>query len=269
QLRELYFAALLHDFGKITVSDAVLLKAKKLPPALWERVDARFDLICRTVELNYQRQRARLADTDGKRPEIMAQLDRTMAEDLRQVQHLRQIVRDSNEPAVLATPAHPALFEMATRTYERPDVTQAPYLTQEELHYLRVPQGSLDDRERAEVESHVDETHRFLATIPWTDDLRDLSVYAYGHHEKLNGTGYPRRLRGENIPIQTRMLTIADTFDALTESDRPYKPAVSPESALDVLRAEASEGLLDEDLVQLLIDSRAYRKILDEDWHHF
>ena len=269
QMRELYFASLLHDFGKITVRDDVLMKAKKLPPTLWERVDARFDLIRRTMELEYQRQRARIASNGGDRRAIVARLDRALAEDIGRLDRLRQIVHEANEPGVLPKPVNPALFEIATRTYERPDGTAAPYLTQDELHYLRVAQGSLDDRERAEMEAHVAETNRFLADIPWTDDLKNLAAYTYGHHEKLNGTGYPRRLRADEIPIQTRILTIADVFDALTESDRPYKRAVPAETALDILQEEATAGLLDPDLVKLLIESRAYRKILDEDWHAF
>jgi HD-GYP domain-containing protein (c-di-GMP phosphodiesterase class II) len=167
------------------------------------------------------------------------------------------------------TPPNSVLLEIAMQRYELPDGTQAPYLTLDELHYLRLPYGSLDTRERAAIESHVDETYRFLADIPWTDDLKNLPTYAFGHHEKLNGDGYPRRLRADDIPVQTRILTIADIFDALTESDRPYKPSVPPERAIEILQTEAAKGLVDPNLVQLMVESRAYRKIIDEDWHQF
>jgi HD-GYP domain-containing protein (c-di-GMP phosphodiesterase class II) len=141
-----------------------------------------------------------------------------------------------------------------------------PYVTEDELHFLRLPNGSLDDRERAKVEEHVTDTHRFLADISWTDDLVDLPAFAYAHHEKLNGTGYPRHLRGREIPVQARMITIADIFDALTEADRPYKPAVPADKALDILQQEAESGLLDSELVRILVESQVYRRILDEDW---
>ena len=141
--------------------------------------------------------------------------------------------------------------------------TRTPYLTAQELHYLQV------SRERstsasAHIEAHVDETNRLLTAIPWTDDLKNLVSYAYGHHEKLNGSGYPRKLRGDEIPIQTRIITMADIYDALTEADRPYKPAVPPEQALEILKAEAMQGSLDSDLLRVMIDSEVYRHIETE-----
>jgi HD-GYP domain-containing protein (c-di-GMP phosphodiesterase class II) len=269
QLRELYFAALLHDFGKVSVSDDVLMKARKLPPVLWERLDARFDLIRRTIQLEHSRQRARARSFGRDVRGTMRRIDRAFAAEISQLDEYHRIVREANVPTVVPTPPNPALFEMATRRYVRPDGTRAPYLTLDELHYLRLPLGSLDTRERLAIEAHVDETYRFLADIPWTDDLKNLATYAFGHHEKLNGTGYPRHLRGDEIPVQTRILTIADIFDALTEADRPYKPSVSPERAVEILEAEAALGSLDPNLVELMVESRAYRKILDEDWHQF
>jgi HD-GYP domain-containing protein (c-di-GMP phosphodiesterase class II) len=268
QLRELYFAALLHDFGKIAVRDEVLLKAKKLPPVLWERIDARFELIYRTIELEYERKRA-AASCEPTAETALAALDLARAEDLEQLERFRQIVAEANQPAVLARAPHAALVEMASLTFERADGTSAPYLTEDELHFLELPKGTLDASERAEVESHVEESYRFLASIPWTDDLKNLAGYAYAHHEKLDGSGYPRKLRAQDIPIQSRMMTIADMFDALTESDRPYKHAVSADVALNILRAEAKAGVLDSDLVELFAASKVYRKILDEDWRQF
>jgi HD-GYP domain-containing protein (c-di-GMP phosphodiesterase class II) len=268
QLRELYFAALLHDFGKIAVRDEVLLKAKKLPPVLWERIDARFELIYRTIELEYERKRA-AASCEPTAETALAALDLARAEDLEQLERFRQIVAEANQPAVLARAPHAALVEMASLTFERADGTSAPYLTEDELHFLELPKGTLDASERAEVESHVEESYRFLASIPWTDDLKNLAGYAYAHHEKLDGSGYPRKLRAQDIPIQSRMMTIADMFDALTESDRPYKHAVSADVALNILRAEAKAGVLDSDLVELFAASKEYRKILDEDWRQF
>ena len=112
----------------------------------------------------------------------------------------------------------------------------------------------------------MEATFRFLVGIPWTDDLKNLTTYAYGHHEKLDGSGYPRKLRGEEIPIQTRIMTIADMFDALTASDRPYKAAVDADKALDILHSEAEAGRLDSELIRIMVESQVYRRILQEDW---
>jgi response regulator RpfG family c-di-GMP phosphodiesterase len=173
----------------------------------------------------------------------------------------RQVVREANEPSVLGAAPPAGLLEIAQRTFERCDGTIAPYLTPEELHFLQIAKGTLDDRERAEAESHVTKTFVFLSNIPWTDDLKNLATYAYGHHEKLNGSGYPRHLTGDEIPIQTRLITIADMFDALTASDRPYKPAVTADRALDILRSQAKAGLLDSDLVKVMTESRSYQLV--------
>ena len=160
--------------------------------------------------------------------------------------------------AVLDEPRPPHLPRPARRA--------GACLAEEELRFLTIPRGSLDERERREIESHVEQTYRFLSQIPWTDELRNVAEIAYGHHEKLDGRGYPRGLRSEQIPVQTRIMTIADIFDALTASDRPYKAAVPTERALDIIVSEAKDGMLDPDLVEVLIQSGLYRKILEHDW---
>ena len=233
QLRELHYAALLHDLGKVTVRENVLTKGRKLPPELWERVASRFSLI-------------RAATPPSGRPEV---------------ERCWKTVCGANEP--MPVPDAPVTLDAVARhTFRGTEGETLPYLTSEELHYLRIPRGTLDERERHEIESHVENTYQFLLQIPWTDDLKNVPTIAYGHHEKLDGSGYPRGLQGQEIPVQTRILTIADIFDALTAADRPYKYAVTPERALDILRSEARAGMLDRDLVDVLVDSQVYRQIL-------
>ena len=233
QLRELHYAALLHDLGKVTVRENVLTKGRKLPPELWERVAGRFSMI-------------RAVTPPSGRPEV---------------ERCWKTVCDANEP--LPHPHAPTTLDAVARhTFRGAEGETLPFLTSEELHYLRIPQGTLDERERHEIESHVENTYQFLLQIPWTDDLKNVPTIAYGHHEKLDGSGYPRGLRGHEIPVQTRILTIADIFDALTAADRPYKYAVTPERALDILRSEARAGMLDRDLVDVLVESQVYRQIL-------
>ncbi len=246
ELRELHFAALLHDLGKVTVPEDVLLKKNKLPPPLWERVNGRFDLIHRTMEMDYAGRPAELATQ-------VAELER-----------LRNIIRAANVPGPSEKSMELELADIGQRTYRGIDGRPAPYLTPEEVHFLQITRGNLDERERAEIEAHVAGTHRFLSQIPWTSDLEHLTSYAYGHHEKLNGTGYPRGLHADEIPLQTRIITLADIFDAMTEADRPYKPAIPPEKAIELLRTEAEAGLLDKDLVDIMVESEVYRRVFDE-----
>jgi len=266
QMRELYFAALLHDIGKVAVREDVLTKAKKLPPLLWERIDARFDLIRRTLELEYFKRRADECRTGAVEWQGGARLEAQLAEQLRELDHLRKVVHDANEPSVLGKSQDDGLIDIAQRTFQTADGHTSPYITPDELHYLQLVRGTLDERERAEIESHVEMTYHFLNGIPWTDDLKNIVRYASGHHEMLNGTGYPKRLRNEEIPIQTRLITLADVFDALTAHDRPYKPAVPAEKALEIIRADADAGMLDGDLVDIMAESQVFKKVLEEDW---
>jgi len=256
QMRELHVAALLHDIGKIAVREEVLLKAKKLPPALWERIDARFDLIGRTMELESCRSRSH-PNTESDDERLVARL--------KELERFREVVRAANEPTVSDVPTAD-LLDVAQRTYERRDGSIAPYLTPDELRYLQLRKGTLDDRERAEVESHVTASQQYLSNIPWSEDLKHVAEYAYGHHELLNGEGYPRHLEGDEIPLQTRLITVADMFDALTASDRPYKPAVSVGQALEMLRKEAEAGRLDAEIVKVMTESESYRNATTTNW---
>ena len=263
QMRELRYASLLHDFGKVGVREEVLVKPKKLPPLLMERVQARFAFIRRTLEMEHYRARAQAAERGERLPDSAHAVARAR---LAELERVRALVMDANEPTLLPEQVAAELDELRGLTFTGPDGTPLPYLTEAELAYLRIPKGSLTDTERREIESHVEQTYRFLVQIPWTGELRNVAEIAYGHHEKLNGHGYPRGVDGAGIPPQTRMMTVADIFDALTASDRPYKRAVTAERAIGILRMEAGEGLLDADLVETMVESGVYRRILDVDW---
>jgi HD-GYP domain-containing protein (c-di-GMP phosphodiesterase class II) len=267
-MKELRYAALLHDFGKVGVREEVLVKAKKLPPYLWERVNARFDLIHRTIEKQYLEKKVSALqqhELDGLGG-LLERLDEEQHQKLQRLDVFRRAIADANEPSILPQDGAAILHVVAGETFERVDGEEAPYLAPEEFAFLTIPKGSLNDAERLEIESHVTQTYQFLVQIPWTEDLRDVADIAYGHHEKLDGRGYPRGVAADEIPVQTRIMTIADIFDALTASDRPYKRALGADRALDILRMEAEEGMLDSDLVQLMLESRVYEEVLEKDW---
>jgi HD-GYP domain-containing protein (c-di-GMP phosphodiesterase class II) len=133
-------------------------------------------------------------------------------------------------------------------------------LNPEEVRILSIRKGNLDAAERSEIESHVTHTFNFLQKIPWTKDLSAVADIAYAHHEKLNGRGYPRKLTADAIPIQSRMMTVSDIYDALTANDRPYKRAISTERALDILKMEVSDGLLEADLVNIFIEAKVFER---------
>jgi HD-GYP domain-containing protein (c-di-GMP phosphodiesterase class II) len=260
QLREIRYAGLLHDFGKVGVREQVLVKAKKLYPLQLELIRQRHDFVRRTAEREFWRKRAEFLETHGLEgyDAFRQALEQEHECELRELEGFLDAVAQANEPTVLPAPRFEELSALALRTYEDLTGASRPYLTEDEMRYLTIPKGSLDEAERLEIESHVTHTYRFLQQIPWTRELQQIPLIAYGHHEKLDGGGYPRRVTGEAIPIQTRMMTLSDIYDALTAADRPYKAAVASTRALDIMTDEVQAGQLDRELFRLFVDARVY-----------
>lgn len=263
QLRELRYAGLLHDFGKVGVREQVLIKEKKLYPPDLAIIEHRFALLVQGAELEFERMRSAHLLQHGREryDETLGALEARLRARRVELERYRQAILRANEPTVLAEASFAELELLAGEKYSDPNGDEQPLLTERELRFLSINKGNLDDAERKEIESHVSHTYRFLQQIPWTRELRGIPAIAYGHHEKLNGRGYPRQVEAPAIPVQTRMMTIADIYDALTASDRPYKRAVSVTHALDILHAEAHEGLLDRDLLATFVGARVYESV--------
>ncbi|MGH7638996.1 MAG: HD-GYP domain-containing protein, partial [Gemmatimonadaceae bacterium] len=251
QLRELRFASLLHDFGKVGVRENVLVKQKKLYPRDLDVIRHRFAYLLQAADLQFERERANYLATYGNEDydEASTRLNEIRQQRREELQRFLDSIVRANEPTVLPEGTFDELRQVNTKSYIDFDGVEKPLLRDNELRFLMIRKGNLDDQERREIESHVTHTYRFLEEIPWTRELKGIPEIAYGHHEKLNGRGYPRRVAGDAIPIQTRMMTISDIFDALTATDRPYKRAVPAVRALDILQMEAREGMLDRDLL--------------------
>ena len=266
QLKEIRYAGLLHDFGKVGVREQVLVKQKKLYPWDLDIIRHRFAYLLQGVDLQYERERANYLALHGEKnyAEAVAGLNDIRRERREELQvFLDNIVR-ANEPTVLPEGSFDELRDINHRTYIDFDGVERPLLRDEELRFLMIRKGNLDDQERREIESHVTHTVKFLEQIPWTRELKGIPSIAYGHHEKLNGRGYPRRVSADDIPVETRMMTIADIFDALTATDRPYKRAVPYERALDILNTEAKEGMLDLDLLGTFIEARVFESVIGD-----
>jgi HD-GYP domain-containing protein (c-di-GMP phosphodiesterase class II) len=148
---------------------------------------------------------------------------------------------------------------LSHQTYYDMSGNPHPMLDAQEFRFLSIRKGTLDPHERLEMESHVTHSFHFLTKIPWTPVMKGIPDIVFGHHEKLDGSGYPRRLSGAQIPLQARMMTICDIYDALVAQDRPYKRAVATHTAIDILHDEAGEGKLDKDLLDVFIAKEIYR----------
>jgi HD-GYP domain-containing protein (c-di-GMP phosphodiesterase class II) len=262
QLQEIRYASLLHDFGKVGVREKVLIKGKKLYVGEMLVIRQRFGYIKRTLEAEHLRAQLEQVLAGRSSPQLLAEMDANHEERQREVDSILRMIMQANEPSILEEDSVRALLDLPNRTFRDPEGNRQPFLTPNEVSALSIRRGSLSEKERREIESHVTHTFRFLSEIPWTGDFRRVPEIAYAHHEKLDGSGYPRRLTAKDIPVQSKMMTISDIYDALVAWDRPYKKSVPVERALDILKEEAGQGKLDQDLLGLFIEAKVYERTL-------
>jgi len=242
------------------VREDVLVKAKKLYPMQIDLIAHRFDYLYMEQEARLEREKVRIL-LEMDRPEALARIA-SLEEEYRlrraQMESGFEAILQANEPTVLPEGEFDRLFEIARQTYHDPRGAERPVLTAEEVHYLSIPKGSLSSDERAQIESHVVHSFNFLLQIPWTKQIREIPRIVRAHHEKLNGTGYPYKLRSDEIPVQAKIMTICDIFDALSASDRPYKKAVASDRALDILEMSVKDQELDPELYRLFLEAKIF-----------
>ena len=243
RMRQLRYASLLHDVGKIGVREYILCKAHKLLPAYLEMIRCRFEM---------RRERSR-ADCLARC--VLEKLD------------MAQIISEVHEPFCANLNAALKLIEMANDAHFIADKDVAAlqqihamgWITADELLNLCVRRGNLTEDEWVDMRSHVTKSFRMLIQIPWPSELKDLPEVAYTHHEKYDGSGYPRKLIGEAIHFDGQIMCVADIYDALTASDRPYKKAIPHEKAERILMEEEAErGRIMPELVKLFFSAKCY-----------
>ena len=268
EMKEIRYASLLHEFGKVGVREEVLVKAKKLYPLQLELVKERFDFVRKAVQQGFTERKFSYLLERGKEEFLAREQDfeSEFQERLAELDDFLKFVLQCNEPTVLPEGNFQRLAELASLKFLDWDGTERPLLEPIEANLLSIPKGSLDDKERVQIESHVIHTFDFLSKIPWTKEIKNIPLIARAHHEKLNGTGYPYKLSEADIPFQSKMMTISDIYDALSASDRPYKRAVPTERALNILGMEANDKLIDAALFQLFVEAEVYKKTFG--WKH-
>jgi len=261
EVMELRYASLLHDFGKVGVREHVLVKAKKLYPADLERIRHRVELLKRDLALRTARAKLdRAVARADDYVEQAARLDAELAAAVAELDRQLDLVGVANEPSVQAQAFVAEIERLASQTWEDAEGRPRTVLTPDEVRVLAIPRGSLTDEERLAIQEHVVHTYQFLTQIPWTKELRRVPEIARSHHEKLDGSGYPYGARADQIPVQSRMMAIADIYDALTASDRPYKKALRAEEALAILDVERRAGALDSALLDLFLEARVFER---------
>ncbi|MES3006350.1 MAG: HD domain-containing phosphohydrolase [Pseudomonadota bacterium] len=259
QLRELRYAALLHDFGKVGVRESVLVKAKKLSVENLERIRYRILIAKERLYNTTLREQIQLMQNGLLTQEKLSKLQSNLTQEVEKLDGFFETIRQVNEPSILEADSLEKLTRVANYCLPFEHDEDFSVISEDEFKLLSIRKGSLSAEERAEIESHVTHTKAFLNLIPWTEELKNIPEIAGSHHEKLNGTGYPKGIRGDQIPFSSKVMTICDIYDALTASDRPYKTAVSTEKALEIMQNEAAAGAIDGQLLELFISRKIYR----------
>jgi len=266
EIRELRYAALLHDFGKVGVSERVLVKSTKLDDSRleilrfrihWQKQKLQKDFYKKSLQLTHKVEREALAIQ-------LKQIEEVLEEELRKLDYFEKLIDESNKPTILDKESHHHLCDLKCYQVDSAPWGESTLISEDDFLRLSVTRGSLTEQERLEIQSHVSHTYEYLLQIPWTPDLKNIPKIAAAHHEKLDGSGYPFGLSAAEIPVQSRVMTIADIYDALTARDRPYKSSLSAEISLDILQKEADKGLIDADLVKVFIEAEIYKLIPDQ-----
>ncbi len=230
---ELYIASWLHDCGKVTTPEYVVDKATKLE-TIYDRIETvktRLEVLKRDAEIAYLKAATEPgADAESLRAEFMAD------EMIERVQ------------------------EIAALSWRDASGQEQPFLSENEVDNLCIKRGTLTDEEREVINNHIVMTIEMLEQLPFPKTLVRVPVFAGGHHEKLDGTGYPQGLTGEQMSLPARMMAIADIFEALTAADRPYKKAKTLTESLRIMSFMVKDQHIDAELFRLFLEGGVYQR---------
>jgi len=259
---ELKIAGLLHDCGKVTTPVHVVDKATKLQ-TLFDRihlVDTRFEVLKRDAEIAVLK--ARLALREARDTQADAALDENLSAQLQRLDADREFLRQANIGGELMTPQDQARVSRIGTGYRWIDVDGKPanFLSDDELENLNIRAGTLTQKERETINYHIVATIKMLEQLPWPKHLKNVPEYAGGHHERMDGKGYPKGLTREQMSVQARVMGIADIFEALTARDRPYKPGKTLSESLKILGNFRLNGHIDPDLFDVFVRQKVYLK---------
>lgn len=244
---ELMASIWFHDLGKLVTPLEVMNKMTRLLPEQYTEIRHRMEIIRMTAVIE----------------ELKGNITREQRDSqIHQTKEAMEVIDAANSVGFLTDTLLNQIEELKKKTYADEEGNQNFWLTEEEYKALSIRKGTLSEEERKIMEEHVVLTDRLLSRLHFTRNQSHVREWAAGHHELLDGSGYPRGLKGDEIAPEIRIITILDIFDALVADDRPYKPGMPIEKALSILKVMAEkEGRLDSELVRLFIESKCWERV--------
>jgi len=255
---ELKIAGLLHDCGKVTTPVHVVDKATKLH-TIFDRIhllDTRFEVLKRDAEITLLKDKIAAQEAGNDAPAASEQACR---ERLAQLDDDREFLRKANIGGEFMSPAlQQRVQQIGQYRWVNERGEESDFLSQDEIYNLNVERGTLTAEEREIINHHIDSTINMLEALPWPTHLKRVPEYAGGHHERMDGRGYPKGLKGADMTLQARIMAVADIFEALTAKDRPYKEGKKLSDALMILGRMKLDQHIDPDLFDIFIRNQVY-----------
>ena len=259
EMEELRLAAWMHDVGKITTPDYVVDKADKLQ-TIFSRiqlVETRFELIIQQLENEFLRHKIALIET-GKDTDLSA-MEAELTSRLLGMKEDMAFIKECNLASEFMSDDKIARIKAISACTYIHDGEEHPYLTTDEVDNLCIRRGNLNEKERKIIDNHATMTSKILNQLPFPKNLAKVPNYAGGHHEKLDGSGYPLGLAGEQLPLQIRIMAIADIFEALTAKDRPYREPMRLSQAIRIMESMKKNRHIDPSIFDFFVESGLYR----------
>ncbi len=260
EMEELRLAAWMHDVGKITTPEYVVDKSTKLQ-TIFDRIsliETRFQVIAQLIEDRHLTRKFELLQNGKTSGSEIKQLDKELSGNIKLLQEELDFIKKCNNPGeFLGDDKIEKIKEIANKTYSFGNMDYQ-YLTEDEVKNLCIQKGSLTEEERKIIENHATMTLKMLNELPFPPKLANVPEYAAGHHEKLDGSGYPRGLTEKEMSLQSRIMAVADIFEALTARDRPYKKPMKLSQAVKIMGFMKKDRHIDPDIYDLFIESRLF-----------
>ena len=260
---ELETAAWLHDCGKVVTPEYVMDKATKLETIFdrIETVEARIEILLRDAEITYLK--AKL-ECDGS-PAIFVELEREYERRCKFYRDALKIFKEANIGGeFMSDEAIEQIAALAEVQWTDLEGQQKPLLTPDELKNLSVKKGTLNDDEREVINNHIVATIKMLESLPFPKKLENVPEYAGGHHEKMDGTGYPKGLHRDEMSVQARIMAVADIFEALTARDRPYKKGKVLSECIRIMGFMKKDNHIDPDIFDIFVKNKVYLDYAEE-----
>ena len=260
---ELYIAGWLHDCGKVATPPHVVDKGTKLE-TITDRIDTvktRFEILRRDAEIDFLKKKI---DLNGSANGEIQTLEKELAEKLEQLNKDEEFIEKCNVGGeFMAKELQDRVIEIANYDFKQRG-EKAPFLTENEVSNLNIPKGTLLPEEREIINDHIVITLDMLEQLPYPKHLKNVPEFAGGHHEKLDGTGYPKGLKDDQMSVQAKMMAIADIYEALTAADRPYKDGKKLSMAMRIMGFMKKDYHIDKELFEIFVKEGVYKKYAED-----